>query len=158
MIPYNGRVPIRKYTRTKINKQKSPTTHNTISIGSNCTPQSSLLSSSAGIRWGLGHSGSLLVARTAKNRVVTFFPAPLQTTQMQSRAERGLTLMHATPVAASQVEDEASPLLMCASASFSLFQTEELVPRLGFVVSWSRSLSSLLDWYFTHRGMEYLLV
>ncbi|KAJ0138860.1 Dynein heavy chain, cytoplasmic [Fusarium oxysporum f. sp. albedinis] len=52
---------------------------------------------------------------------------------MQSRAERGLTLMHATPVAASQVEDEASPLLMCASASFSLFQTEELVPRLGFV-------------------------
>ena len=74
----------------------------------------------------------------------------------ESRAERGLTLMHATPVAASQVEDEASPLLMCASASFSLFQTEELVPRLGFVVSWSRSLSSLLDWYFTHRGMEYL--
>lgn len=73
LIPYNGRVPIRKYTRTKINKQKSPTTHNTISIGSNCTPQSSLLSSSAGIRWGLGHSGSLLVARTAKNRVVTFF-------------------------------------------------------------------------------------
>ncbi|TXC09515.1 hypothetical protein FocTR4_00005359 [Fusarium oxysporum f. sp. cubense] len=50
---------------------------------------------------------------------------------MQSRAERGLTLMHATPVAASQVEDEASPLLMCASASFSLFQAEEIVPRLG---------------------------
>lgn len=33
------------------------------------------------------------------------------------RKRRGLTLMHATPVAASQVEDEASPLLTCGYGS-----------------------------------------
>lgn len=34
-----------------------------------------------------------------------------------SGRKRGLTLMHATPVAASQVEGEASPLLTCVQLS-----------------------------------------